>query len=63
MKQLPDRQRHAIALHHLGGLPYQDIADILGGTADAARRAAADGMKNLRTHYLPAGDASKGASR
>ncbi len=63
VKQLPDRQRHAVALHHLGGLPYQEIADLLGGTADAARRAAADGIKNLRTHYRSAGDLSTGASR
>lgn len=45
---LPDKQRQAVAYHHLGGLPYKDVAEILGGTADAARRAAADGIKALR---------------
>jgi RNA polymerase sigma factor (sigma-70 family) len=46
---LPDKQRRAVAYHHLGGLPFTQVAEILGGTTDAARRAAADGMKALRT--------------
>lgn len=50
---LPDKQRKAVAYHYLGGLPYADIAGMLGGTTDAARRAAADGIKKLRT-ALPA---------
>src|SRR6476620_11485339 len=33
---LPDKQRKAVAYHYLGGLPYQDVADLLGGTAEAA---------------------------
>ena len=45
---LPDRQRMAIAYHYLAGLPYAEVAQILGGTPDAARRAAADGIKALR---------------
>jgi RNA polymerase sigma factor (sigma-70 family) len=49
LKALPDKQRLAVAYHHLGGLGYQDVAEILGGTTDAARRAAADGMKSLRS--------------
>lgn len=48
LAQLPDRQRHAVALHHLGGLPYADVAEVMGGTAVAARRAAADGVAALR---------------
>ncbi|MGW5309309.1 RNA polymerase sigma factor [Nocardia thailandica] len=48
---LPDKQRQAIAYHYVAGLPYAEIARILGGTADAARRAAADGMKTLRRTY------------
>ncbi|WP_107498735.1 RNA polymerase sigma factor [Actinacidiphila yeochonensis] len=56
LRALPDRQRHAVAYHYLAGLPYQAIAELLGGTADAARRAAADGMKTLRRAYAdPAG--------
>jgi RNA polymerase sigma factor (sigma-70 family) len=49
---LPDKQRLAVAYHHLAGLPYAEIAAITGGTADAARRAAADGIKTLRAAYL-----------
>jgi len=45
---LPATQRQAVAYHHVVGLPYQEVAEILGGTTDAARRAAADGIKNLR---------------
>ena len=33
-----------MAYHYLAGLPYADVAAILGGNADAARRAAADGI-------------------
>jgi DNA-directed RNA polymerase specialized sigma24 family protein len=35
----------------VAGLPYAEIAEILGGTVDAARRAAADGIKSLRKTY------------
>jgi len=45
---LPDKQRHAVAYHYVAGLPYDAVAEILGGTADAARRAAADGINALR---------------
>ena len=49
--RLPDKQRHAVAYHYLAGLHYADVAAILGGTADAARRAAADGIATLRRTY------------
>lgn len=45
---LPDRQRRAVAYHYLAGLPYADVAAVMGGTPDAARRAAADGVAALR---------------
>lgn len=48
VRALPDKQRQAVAYHYVAGLPYDEIATIIGGTADAARRAAADGIKNLR---------------
>jgi RNA polymerase sigma factor (sigma-70 family) len=48
---LPEKQRQAVAYHYVAGLAYAEIADILGGTTDAARRAAADGVKNLRKNY------------
>jgi len=52
LKALPLRQRQTVAYHYLGGLPYADVATILGGTPQAARRAAADGIAALRRAYL-----------
>jgi RNA polymerase sigma factor (sigma-70 family) len=48
---LPDKQRAAVAYHYLAGLPYREIAEITGGSTDAARRAAADGIRTLRATY------------
>ena len=48
---LPEKQRQAVAYHYVAGLAYAEIAVILGGTTDAARRAAADGVRNLRRNY------------
>jgi RNA polymerase sigma factor (sigma-70 family) len=45
---LPPKQRQAVAYHYLTGLPYAEIAALIGGTAAAARRAAADGIAALR---------------
>lgn len=49
--ELPPKQRQAITFRYLVGMPYADIAAILGGTVEAARRAAADGLKTLRRTY------------
>ncbi len=49
--RLPAKQRQAIAFRYLVGMSYAEIAAILGGTVDAARRASADGLKNLRKSY------------
>ncbi|HZE65274.1 MAG TPA: RNA polymerase sigma factor [Sporichthyaceae bacterium] len=49
LAELPDKQRFCVVYHHLIGLPYDEVAEILGGTAAAARRAAADGIAKLRT--------------
>ncbi|MGW4527610.1 RNA polymerase sigma factor [Amycolatopsis sp. NPDC004378] len=51
LAKLPDKQRAAVAYHYLAGLPYREIAEITGGSTDAARRAAADGIKALRVTY------------
>ncbi|WIX99276.1 sigma-70 family RNA polymerase sigma factor [Amycolatopsis mongoliensis] len=51
LAKLPDKQRTAVAYHYLAGLPYREIAEITGGSTDAARRAAADGVKTLRATY------------
>jgi RNA polymerase sigma factor (sigma-70 family) len=51
LRRLPPKQQRAVAYHYLAGLPYADVADILGGSTDAARRAAADGIATLRHTY------------
>lgn len=51
VRALPGRQRQAVAYHYVAGLPYAEIARIIGGSTDAARRAAADGIANLRRNY------------
>jgi RNA polymerase sigma factor (sigma-70 family) len=45
------RRREAVACHYLAGLPYADVAAVTGGSTDAARRAAADGIARLRQTY------------
>jgi len=50
---LPPRQRQCVAYHHLAGLPYAEVAAIVGGTPEAARRAAADGIAALRRGPRP----------
>lgn len=51
LRRLPDKQRLAVAYHHIGGLSFAEIAGLLGNSPDAARRAAADGIKTLRQTY------------
>jgi RNA polymerase sigma factor (sigma-70 family) len=58
MGQLPPKQKQAVAYHYLAGLPYTDVAAIVGGTTDAARRASADGIAALRRAYPRFAEAS-----
>lgn len=51
LARLPAKQRQAVAYHHIAGLPFTEIAKLLGNSPDAARRAAADGIKTLRKLY------------
>jgi len=52
---LPDKQRKAVAYHYLGGLSYAEVAELVGGTTDAARRAAADGIRSIRRYLVAPG--------
>ena len=45
---LPPKQRQVITYRYLGGLSHARIADLVGGTEAAVRRAASDGLKSLR---------------
>ena len=51
LRSLPPKQRQAVAYHHVAGLPYAEVAAIVGGSIDAARRAAHDGIHTLRRRY------------
>jgi RNA polymerase sigma factor (sigma-70 family) len=51
---LPAKQREAVTYHHVAGLPYSEVAKLLGNSEAAARRAAADGVKRLREKYREA---------
>lgn len=48
---LPPKQRRCVAYRYLADLSYADVAALVGGSEDAARRAAADGVAALRRTY------------
>lgn len=48
VRALPPRQREAVALHHMGGLPYAQVGQAMGCSEDAARRSAFEGIRRLR---------------
>jgi RNA polymerase sigma factor (sigma-70 family) len=56
LARLPAKQRQAVVQHYLGGLPYAEVAALLGGSTEAARRAAADGIAKLRRTYPESSD-------
>ncbi len=63
---LPEKQRLAVVYHYVAGLPYGEVAAVIGGTVEAARRAAADGVATLRRTRVDgiAGDrTTKGVTR
>jgi RNA polymerase sigma factor (sigma-70 family) len=49
LARLPDGQRAAVVHHHLAGLPFDEVAAVTGTTPTAARKAASDGVRRLRT--------------
>ena len=53
LAKLPRMQREAVVYHHLAGLRHAVVAELLGNSEAAARRAAADGMKSLRALLAP----------
>jgi RNA polymerase sigma factor (sigma-70 family) len=48
---LAPKQRAAVVYHHVAGLPYAEVGDLLETSEAAARRSAADGIARLRQHY------------
>ncbi len=53
VRELPTKQRHAVAYHYVADLAYAQVAAIMGISEAAARRNAADGVKALRRTYPP----------
>jgi DNA-directed RNA polymerase specialized sigma24 family protein len=49
---LAPKLRQALAYHYIAGLPYAEVAAVLGGSPEAARKAASDGIAALRKTYL-----------
>lgn len=49
LARLSDGQRAAVVHHHLVGLPYDEVALLTGTSPAAARKAASDGVRRLRT--------------
>lgn len=48
VRDLPPKQRTALALRVVGDLPYRQVARIMGSTEEAARRNAHDALARLR---------------
>jgi DNA-directed RNA polymerase specialized sigma24 family protein len=46
--ELPAKERAAVVLRYGYDLPYDQIADALDSTEDAARQAASSGVRRLR---------------
>lgn len=63
VRSLPDKQRLCVAYHYLGGLPYGQVAELIGGSAEAARRAASDGIAALRMRFAGGSEVEEGATR
>ena len=51
VRELPTKQRHAVAYHYVADLAHADVAAIMGTSEAAARRNAADGIRTLRRRY------------
>jgi RNA polymerase sigma factor (sigma-70 family) len=49
---LPPTERAAVVLRYAYDLPYDDIADALGSTPEAARQAASSGVRRLRRERI-----------
>lgn len=49
--QLPDKQRQVITFRYLAGMSYSEVAAVVGGSVEAARRSCADGLAALRRSF------------
>ena len=51
VRELPGKQRTAIALRYVADAPYAEISTVMGTSEDAARRNVHEGLKRLRLEY------------
>jgi RNA polymerase sigma factor (sigma-70 family) len=51
VRELPDKQRTALALRYVADAAYPEIASVMGTTQQAARRNVHEALKRLRTEY------------
>jgi RNA polymerase sigma factor (sigma-70 family) len=51
VRELPTKQRTALALRYVADAGYAEIANAMGTSEDAARRSVHEGLKRLRTEY------------
>ena len=53
VRELPDKQRTAVALRYVADAGYEEIAAVMGTSQEAARRNVHEALKRLRTEYQP----------
>ncbi len=53
VRELPPKQRTALALRYVADAGYEEISNVMGTSEDAARRNVHEALKRLRTEYRP----------
>ena len=53
VRELPTKQRTAIALRFVADAAYAEISSVMGTSEEAARRNVHEGLKRLRMEYQP----------
>jgi RNA polymerase sigma factor (sigma-70 family) len=53
VRELPTKQRTAVALRYVADAGYEEISAVMGTSEEAARRNVHEGLKRLRTEYEP----------
>ena len=51
VRELPPKQRTAVALRYVADASFKDISGVMGTTEEAARRNVHEGLKRLRLEY------------
>jgi RNA polymerase sigma factor (sigma-70 family) len=51
VRELPDKQRTALALRYVADAGYDEISAVMGTSEDAARRNVHEALRKLRTEY------------